>query len=538
MRAYFLSLREDTPTSGFWDYAILDDILEGVDKHDVRLLPKEKFAIVVIPGRSHAELISEVNAELSNIERVILFVMGDEEHKFPVEQLTHKHIIVWIQNPQMGRHDSYRKIGCGYTPALKDFDRDEKLKKVHDVFFAGQVTHERRRGLIDYLKAIKHKWQMVTFCSQAFTEGVPQTEYYMYLQQSKVALCPSGPQTPDTFRLYEALELGAIPIADEETPKEELVGFWRFLFGEDVPFPVYTNITHTPDQIKSSLEQYPKLNNRVQAWWYRQKRKWREQLRCNIEDLGAPSIRSNITAIIPTSPLPRHPDTSLLEETIKSLRHHERVGEIILTFDGIRKENEHLKEKYEEYIRQVLQKIPEWKDVTPIIFDEHLHQVEMFRQVIDMIKTPLVLYVEQDTPVVTDEPIEWELLENHILEGRANVIRLHFEGRIPEAHSHLMLPAEENETKLRRTIQWSQRPHLASVPFYQKVLAEHFTPNARCFIEDKLHGAVQDDYNISGVEGWDKWRLFIYTPNDTNIKRSYHTDGRAGAPKLDDTQVW
>lgn len=538
MNAYFLSLKEDTPTSGFWDYAILDDILDGVDRLDVRTLPKEKYAIVVIPGRSHHTIIDKVNKELAKIQRVIVFIMGDEEHQFPVEQISHPHAIVWVQNPKMGRHDSYRKIGCGYTPAIKDFPRVAEWPKIHDVFFAGQVTHERRRGLIDYLRAMTHTWVLITFCSQAFTQGIEQIEYYMYLYRSKVALCPSGPQTPDTFRLYEALELGCIPIADEETPKEELPGFWHFLFGEDVPFPVYTNITQVPEQIKTSLESYPKGNNRVQAWWYRQKRKWREQLRCNIEDLGAPSIRANITAIIPSSPLPRHPDITLLEETIESLRYHGRVGEIILTFDGIRKEHEHLRENYEEYIRRVLQKIPEWKDVTPFIFDEHLHQVEMFRRVIDSMKTPLVLYVEQDTPLVTDEPIEWELLENHILEGRANVIRFHFEGRIPEAHNHLMLPSEENETHLRRTIQWSQRPHLASVPFYAAMLNKHFSPNARCFIEDKLHGVVQDDYNISGLDGWAKWKLFIYTPNDTNIKRSYHTDGRAGAAKLDETQIW
>ena len=64
----------------------------------------------------------------------------------------------------------------------------------------------------------------------------------------------------------------------------------------------------------------------------------------------------NLTAIIPTSPIKSHPDTSIIEETIKSIRHHLPDSEIIVTFDGVREEQEDLLEEYTEFKKQMLWK--------------------------------------------------------------------------------------------------------------------------------------------------------------------------------------
>jgi len=83
---------------------------------------------------------------------------------------------------------------------------------------------------------------------------------------------------------------------------------------------------------------------------------------------------------------------------------------------------------------------------------------------------------------------------------------------------------------LTKTTQFSARPHVASVEFYEKLLAR-FSSNAKCFVEDYAHSVCQTD-------PWEEWRLSIYTPRGANMKRSYHTDGRAGSAKFDETQVF
>ena len=101
-----------------------------------------------------------------------------------------------------------------------------------------------------------------------------------------------------------------------------------------------------------------------------------------------------------------------------------------------------------------------------------------------------------------------------------------------------MLGFIEHGGSFLRTVQWSQRPHVASKAFYRRILSENFSQDANCFIEDLLHGKVMNSFNQDGVLGWDQWKLGIYHPMTGNMKRSYHTDGREGGKKYDNTQKW
>lgn len=106
-----------------------------------------------------------------------------------------------------------------------------------------------------------------------------------------------------------------------------------------------------------------------------------------------------ITAVIPVSPIPSHPDISILTTTVESVRHHLPDSEIILTFDGVREEQEHRRHTYEHAIRETLWQADHvWGNCYPIIFEQHQHQTGMLRAVIDRIRTPLLMYVEADCP--------------------------------------------------------------------------------------------------------------------------------------------
>lgn len=529
--AYFLSLKKETPKRGYWDYGLLEDLLDDFKKHEVDSLPKQDFAVVVLPARSHAELIAEFNKEIAKLDKALIFLMGDEESVFPVEQIEHKSAIIWIQNPTPGRHDEYMKLGCGYPPLIHD--EEEVPEKSLDWFFSGQITHQRRTGFANQLRNLNNGQLIET---PGFTQGVARPQYFELMGKSKVAPCPSGPVTVDTFRTFEALELGCVPIADTQTPSRDMSGFWTWLFGEEPPFVQIKDTHDLPGYINDCLELYPYKNNRVQAWWLRKKQDYKQQIIENISDLTSLNMGELVTAVVPISPIPSHPETHILEETIKSIKHHFPKARIILTFDGVRKEHEHMRADYEEHIRRVLWKSRFWGNIYPVIFDEHTHQVGMMRAIIDYINSPALLYVEQDTPLVTDEEIRWTDLLNPLMAGDSNVIRLHHEGVIPKEHNHLILGVPKN--RLLKTIQWSQRPHLASKAFYRRMLKDNFSESAKCFIEDLIHSKVIESYKKDGMDGWNQWKLHIYYPNSNNIKRSYHTDGRAGAEKLDGDQVW
>lgn len=242
-----------------------------------------------------------------------------------------------------------------------------------------------------------------------------------------------------------------------------------------------------------------------------------------------------LTVVIPVSPIASHPETHILEETIASVRHHLKDAEIILCFDGVREEQESRRGDYEEAIRRVLWKADkQWGAVVPYLFDTHLHQVGMLRAVIETIETPLMLFCEQDTPLVTSEFIAWDSITEFITSGKSNCVRLHHEAVIPEPHLPMMLGVEED---FIRTSQFSARPHVATVAFYRQLLAK-FSPNANAFVEDLAHGIIDEAYKRDGMAGWNLWRLHIYGKDPNNLCRSRHTDGRAGEAKFDGKQIF
>jgi hypothetical protein len=164
------------------------------------------------------------------------------------------------------------------------------------------------------------------------------------------------------------------------------------------------------------------------------------------------------------------------------------------------------------------------------IFEDHFHQSGLLRAVFDDIKTPLILWVEHDTPLVTDCPIPWDGFVEVLKSGDVNLIRLLHEARILEEHEYLMRDTiDSHGVPLKKTMQFSARPHIATVEFYRRLLLR-FSPKARCFIEDAA-------YSICQSGPWEEWKMAIYTP-EGNCKRSLHLDGRSGESKFDDSQIF
>lgn len=241
----------------------------------------------------------------------------------------------------------------------------------------------------------------------------------------------------------------------------------------------------------------------------------------------------SITILMPTSPIPSHPDTRIIDETIMTIRTHLPTAEIVIMIDGVREEQEEFRKNYIEYTRRLLWKCAnEWTNVTPLLFEEHTHQAGMTRRALQLVNTPTILFVEHDTPITPDREIPFDHLIDVVKSGQANIVRLHHEALVLDAHRHLMIG--EPESNLWATYQWSQRPHVASTGWYYQMLDSYFPPDAKTMIEDRIYGVLESAYRDQGKAGWDKFRVWLYYP-DGDIKRSYHTDGREGQPKWEDT---
>jgi hypothetical protein len=520
----WLSVKEGTPARGYWDQRLLEEFFEKETHFDVSayetgaygtLRPIIEDPIIIIPGAYQADYIKEINNFISGYDQCTVIITSDEENNFPIDELSHENMRIFADyyNPKYTSDITWLPIGPANVFSLP------LVHKSRGFAFEGQVTHPAREN---YIKELRGRTDGELRETQGFAQGDAPEDYYKFLATAKVVPSPAGNISPDAFRTYEAIHAGAVPIPTN-------VEWHNSVFG-DQPFPVIDKFEQVNGFVEYAINEYPRLNNKVQMWWLQYKRKIKSQL--------IPPATEGVTVTVPCSPIKSHPSTDIIDETIKTIRTHLPDAEIIVTFDGVRPEQEDRRQSYEEFKRRFLWKCyndPLYKNVLPIDFDEHSHQVKMAREALKYVTTDLVLYCEQDTPLTPDEPIDWQKCEDFIRSGEANMIRFHFEAFVPEPHLHMMIG--EVEDGFLRTSQWSQRPHLISKAYFERIVNDYFTEDAVCFIEDKMHGIVSEAYIVNGLAGWYQHRLWIYHP-EGNIKRSYHTDGRAGEAKWDYTQIW
>jgi hypothetical protein len=241
-------------------------------------------------------------------------------------------------------------------------------------------------------------------------------------------------------------------------------------------------------------------------------------------------LKNLITAFVPTSPVRSNPSTEIISKTLESIRFHFPDINIIVACDGVRQEQRDMERDYFLFQMQLMQK---WfhNGVFPYPSVRHRHQVGMMRELMGHLRrTPLILFCEHDTPLVTDEPIEWGAIIHALLNYHFHFVRFLPETKIHPEHEHLMVGTQVFwDAHFTKTIQFSARPHLASREFYLRAL-EQFSPDANCFIEDQMHSVCERD-------PWEVWRMAIYTPPG-NAKRSLHLDGRAGEDKYEGAQVF
>jgi len=275
--AYLLSLNRDANVANQWDYGFLKQFLDDNNFNIINTgsLPKDSKAIVVIPARHHKGVEDKINKQLANIDHVVLFLMGDEEADFDVTKITHKSIHIWVQNPHMDKHDKYNRLGTGFPPHITA----TKEPKDIEVYFSGQVTHKRRVELTDILidMSMSNKNVKVTR-TKGFTQGEKPEDYYMFMSRAKIVPAPSGAVIPDSFRLFEALECMAIPVADEVSPSQTLNGYWDWLFMGDTPFPKIVEWDRLWGLIPELLEDWPRNVHQQTAWWIKWKRDFKHKV--------------------------------------------------------------------------------------------------------------------------------------------------------------------------------------------------------------------------------------------------------------------
>jgi hypothetical protein len=269
INAYLYSHDGKDYASDKWDYGLIKEIFDKYEVKQIKVtnIPEGDRAFVVIPGPQTAGNEDLLSNELNKLSRVVLFVNGDENAKFNVDKIKHPNIEIWIQYPHK-KHSEYNKMPIGVPQHLSDIAPEYKEKK-YDIYFGGQITHQRRIELSHVMPTLNNSLFGPT---EGFSQGDKPKDYYAKLGSAKIAPCPSGAAVIDTFRFFESIELLTLPIADTLDPKGIQTDFYKNMFGVNVPFNYVSNWNELNRLVPKLLDQYPNNMHQTVCWWIKQKR--------------------------------------------------------------------------------------------------------------------------------------------------------------------------------------------------------------------------------------------------------------------------
>jgi hypothetical protein len=250
INAYLYSVKQEDCAADKWDYGLLKQFFnkKNIKPERVTTLPNTDRAFVVIPGPQNIDYEDQISEELGKINRVVLFITGDESATFKVDKIKHDNIEIWIQYPHR-KHSQYNKLALGVPQHLSN-NLPQYQDKSYDVFFSGQITHQRRQELATVMPEMPNSFYNPT---TGFAEGLSPKRYYDKMFLSKIVPCPSGAMVIDSFRFYEAIEMLCLPIGDKLDSKMQRTDFFNFLFQGEHSINTVENWQNLPDLLPELL---------------------------------------------------------------------------------------------------------------------------------------------------------------------------------------------------------------------------------------------------------------------------------------------
>jgi len=93
----------------------------------------------------------------------------------------------------------------------------------YDFIFVGQIpkTGTRdcfKRNLDNLMLNSGMKFKYKVMYTDGFNKGLDHEAYIHLINDSKIVLCPHGANSPETFRFFETIKMGAIPLVDNLPP--------------------------------------------------------------------------------------------------------------------------------------------------------------------------------------------------------------------------------------------------------------------------------------------------------------------------------
>ena len=151
--------------------------------------------------------------------------------------------------------------------------------------FVGAVHHQARQEAIrSFLSCKPYLLQLSNGGFNSTTLSLEEYKQTMVL--SKFAICPIGQGNMDTFRLYEAMEAGCVPVVLSRTAEQPYhPSYWHAVFmlpsDYDIPFVLCDTWQECLQRMEGLMQNpatYYDLQTKMTEFWDHQKVRWKQRI--------------------------------------------------------------------------------------------------------------------------------------------------------------------------------------------------------------------------------------------------------------------
>jgi hypothetical protein len=195
--------------SDLWIYEILKKINYSIIDNKSELKKGDNLIIVDSSPEKKIDLYSQLNLICS---KIIIIHLGDETGSYDLSQVYSKcnYILRPFCSSKYFKNDKVFCIPIGYKSGIKDIKKNNRKYKWS---FTGTAHKSSRHDLLFQFSDIKP-----FFChkTEKFDKKIISVEEMSeILSLTEFVPCPNGFYHPETYRLYEALQCGCIPIVED-----------------------------------------------------------------------------------------------------------------------------------------------------------------------------------------------------------------------------------------------------------------------------------------------------------------------------------
>lgn len=209
---------------GYWDHYMLMDVFDRhpdkFKQYNLKEPPIFEDAIVIVPGKP---FIPPLRHYLEKMKRGTVILTSEEDAYFNWKEAIPKHLDIWTQYYHPSTKSEIKtRLLLGPTLRMRDVKINKHLEKKYLFSFVGQVQNPFRQKALEVMtEQLSDGYiQTISGFGGYTADGMDFQEYIDIMCQSKFVVAPAGSMNCDSFRVYEAMLCGAIPITDKRAPRD------------------------------------------------------------------------------------------------------------------------------------------------------------------------------------------------------------------------------------------------------------------------------------------------------------------------------